>query len=59
MKEKIKKFFVELKKAFKGMIKEKMDKSDFRKILNSQLEWIDQEDKDAIKHKILKLKNRK
>lgn len=50
MKEKIKKFFIELKKAFKGMIKEKMSKSKFRNILNNQLEYIDEEDKAFIKN---------
>lgn len=57
--KKIKKFFNYLWVNFKKMTKENFNKSDTGKILKSQLEWIDQEDKDAIKHKVLKLKAKK
>lgn len=57
--EKVKKFFKDLWNTFKKMTKENFNKSDTGKILKSQLEWIDQEDKDAIKHKVLKLKSKK
>lgn len=54
--EKIKKFFKDLWKAFKGMTKENFNKSDTGKIINSQLEWIDEEDKEVIKNKFKKAK---
>ena len=57
--EKVKKFFKYLWVNFKKMTKENFKKSDAGKMLASQLEWIDQEDKDAIKKKVLKLKAKK
>ena len=59
MKEKVKKFFKDLWIAFKKMTKENFNKSDTGKMLKSQLEWIDQEDKDGIKRKVFKLKAKK